>query len=177
MRSEEGELCREIKLVQWGCVAQSPEKLPEAARYATVWRPPPRSMLPLTMRLGGLSRRLTQEVAQRVAQLRDAAFLLPGCIPGSGERKNTRVCVKGADEQTPSTQLHPGLGHTTHSTEKRLCRLISDPFQIMAVGGHPCQNKMGNAEEKKLKEFQAKVQTNSKDTRKCQVGKSGIPIS
>lgn len=128
-------------------MARSPEKLPAAARYNHV-ETYLRSMLPLTMRLGGLSRRLTQVKSPSALpsfETQRSASRLYTRIWGGGTHGGVRQVSRPA--KTPSTQHRPGNSHTTCSHREEA--LPPDPFQVMAVEDVPARTK-GNAEEKKL---------------------------
>ena len=110
-----------------------------------------RSMLPLTMRLGGLSRRLTQEKSPSALpsfETQRSASRLYTRIWGGG---GTHRCALG--EQAHTDTFHPASprARSHHSLPQRRGSVASfpDPFQVMAVEDVPARTK-GNAEEKKL---------------------------
>lgn len=125
MRSEEGELCRKSSKFSgavWPNLPKSCLRQPDMQLCGDL----PPVHVAADHEVGRAVPEVDAgEVAQRVAQLRDAAFCFQAVYQDLG-RKNTRVCVKGAG---PNKHLPPSFtqGSVTPlaPTEKRLCRLIS----------------------------------------------------
>lgn len=126
MRSEEGELCRkssEFSGAEWPNLPRSCLWQPDMQLCGDL----PAVHVATDHEAGRAVPEVdAREVAQRVAQLRDAAFRFQAVHQDLGRRRNTQVCVRGAG---PHRHLPPSIAQGSVTplapTEKRLCHLIS----------------------------------------------------